>query len=281
MTRTLLVALVGCLVLAGCGGSSKSSFPTVGAARTFALVDFQPTTAAVAGKPTKISFVIRQPSGKPLTAYRRGAGPHTGVHLIIVRRDLATIIHRHPPIAADGTISDTVTFKDAGPYRIVVDAYPKAAGTQRNFQLFAALRVAGAYQPRKLPAFSASQTVDGYRFELHGRPNLHAIQAGFLNVTVSSPKGSPVRFTPWYGALAHAIFFRQGSLDYFHTHVCAPGAAGCTSVLGAAKITGSSSTPGQLSIGVLVPAPGVWRLFIQCRADGHVLTAPFTLVVKP
>jgi hypothetical protein len=281
MTRTLLVALAACLLLAGCGGSSKPSFPTVGAARTFALVDFQPTGTAVAGKPTKISFVIRQPSGKPLTAFRRGSGPHTGVHLIIVRRDLATIIHRHPPIAAGGTISDTVTFNDPGPYRIVVDAYPNTTGPQRNFQLFSSLRVAGAYQPRKLPAFSPSQVVDGYRFEMHGRPNLHAIQAGFLNVTVRSPKGSLVRFTPWYGALAHAIFFRQGSLDYFHTHVCAPGAAGCTSVLGAAKITGSSSTPGKLSIGVLVPAPGTWRLFIQCRADGHVLTAPFTLVVKP
>ena len=37
----------------------------------------------------------------------------------------------------------------------------------------------------------------------------------------------------------------KGSLDYFHTHVCAPGAAGCTSALGSAKVTGTSTTPGQ------------------------------------
>jgi hypothetical protein len=90
-----------------------------------------------------------------------------------------------------------------------------------------------------------------------------------------------VRFTPWYGALAHAIFFRQGSLDYFHTHVCAAGASGCTSVLGGTRVTGSSTTPGKLTVGVLVPAPGTWRLFLQSRADGHILTAPFTLSVKP
>jgi hypothetical protein len=30
---------------------------------------------------------------------------------------------------------------------------------------------------------------------------------------------------------------------------------------------------------VLVPVPGTWRLFLQCRADGRVLTAPFTLRV--
>jgi hypothetical protein len=30
---------------------------------------------------------------------------------------------------------------------------------------------------------------------------------------------------------------------------------------------------------VLVPLAGVWRLFLQCRVDGQVITAPFTLVV--
>jgi hypothetical protein len=285
MTRTPL-AVLGGLVLplvlaAGCGGGSKSTFPTVGAARTYALVDFRPAAPPAAGTPTKIAFVIRQPDGKPLTRFRRGAGPHTGVHLIFVRRDLATIIHRHPPVSADGTISDTVTFADPGPYRVVVDVYPAVSGPQQNFQLFGSLRVAGDYRPAKLPPFSATQTGDGYRFALQGRPALHAIQAGFLTILVRDPKGKPVRFTPWFGALAHAIFFRSGSLDYFHTHVCAPGAAGCTSVLGATKVTGSSSTPGTLTVGVLVPAPGTWRLFIQCRVDGHVLTAPFTLLVKP
>ena len=280
MTRSLL-ALGVVAVLAGCGGSSKPSFPTVGAARTYALVDFKPTAPAVAGKPTRVSFVIRQPDGKPLTSFRRGPGPHTGVHLIFVRKDLSTIVHRHPPIAKDGTISDTITFADPGPYRLVVDAYPDTTGPQRNFQLFGALRVAGTYHPSALPPFAATVDTDGYRFTMTKQPSLHAIQAGFLTVRVTDPQGKPVRFTPWYGALAHAIFFRRGSLDYFHTHVCAPGAAGCTSTLGATKVTGSSSTPGKLDVGVLVPVSGEWQLFIQCRVAGHVLTAPFTLQVRP
>ena len=100
-------------------------------------------------------------------------------------------------------------------------------------------------------------------------------------MTVTSPTGKPPSFTPWYGALAHAIFFRQGTLDYFHTHVCAPGASGCTSVLGGSKVTGSSSTPGKLTVGVLVPVAGTWRLFLQTQVNGHILTAPFTLEVKP
>ena len=128
----------------------------------------------------------------------------------------------------------------------------------------------------------ARQSVEagGYRFALHSRPRLHAIQAALLSFTVTRPNGAPAHFTPWFGALAHAIFFRAGTLDYFHTHVCAPGASGCTSTFGAAKVTGTSSTPGKLSVGVLVPVAGTWRLFLQCQVDGRVLTAPFTLHVR-
>jgi hypothetical protein len=268
-------------LLAGCGGSSSpTAVPTIQPARTYALVDFKPAGPIVAGKPTVVSFVIRQPNGKPLTHFKRGPGPHTGVHLIIVRRDLSTIVHKHPPIAANGTISETLTFTEPGPYRVVVDAYPDTTGPLRNFQLFSRLQVAGTYVPQKLPPFAATVTTDGFRFTLHGRPNLHAIEADFLTITVDDPNGKPAHFTPWFGALAHAIFFRANSLDYFHTHVCAPNAAGCTSLLGGAAVTGSSTSPGKLKVGVLVPVPGTWRLFLQCQVDGHILTAPFTLTVK-
>jgi len=282
MTKVLLPVSLACVLLAaGCGGSSKPSLPTIGAARTYALTDFQPSTPVAVGRPTRISFTITQPNGEPLTDFKRGPGPHTGVHLIIVRRDLSSIVHVHPPIAPDGRISETVTFTQPGPYRVVVDAYPNTTGPQRNFQLFTSLRVAGRYVPKSLPAFTSSVVADGYRFTLHGRPTLHAIQAGTLTVTVADPNGKPAEFTPWYGALAHAIFFRKGTLDYFHTHVCARGASGCASFLGATQVTGSSSTPGKLAVGVLVPVAGTWRLFLQTKVNGHILTAPFTLAVKP
>jgi len=276
------MALGTALVLGGCGGSSSSTpnVPTIQAARTFQLAGFQPAGTAAASGPVTVAFTIRQPDGKPLTDYRRGSGPHTGVHLIIVRSDLATIIHRHPPVAADGRISEQITFPAPGRYRVVVDAYPNLSGPQRNFQLFHTIRIAGDTVTKALPPFQSSVDIDGYRVTLHGRPRLKAIQAAFLSITVTDPNGRPARFTPWYGALAHAIFFRARSLDYFHTHVCAAGASGCASFLGGAAVAGTSSTPGRLRVGVLVPVPGTWRLFLQCRVDGHILTAPFTLKVS-
>ena len=273
------IALVALIGLAGCGGGGASS-PTIAVqpARQFRLTTHTVGTPT-AGKPTAITFSIQQPDGSNLTQFRHGSGPHTGVHVIYIRNDLGAIVHRHPHIAADGSFADTITFPSGGPYRVVIDVYPQQTTPQPNFQLFTRMQVKGAYSPKPLPPPALTETVGGYRFTLHGAPRLRAIQPAFLSFTVTR-NGAPAHFTPWFGALAHAIFFRAGTLDYFHTHVCAPGASGCTSAFGGAKVTGTSSTPGKLSVGVLVPVAGTWRLFLQCLADGHVLTAPFTLRVR-
>src|SRR2546421_710047 len=140
--------------------------------------------------------------------------------------------------------------------------------------------VAGTYRPQPLPPPTSSDHVGGYTVTLRGAGHLKAIDPTYVNATVVDAAGRPVRFVPWYGALAHAIFFRRGSLDYFHTHVCSPNATGCTSILGGTRAVGRSSKPGRLNVVVLVPLPGTWRLFLQFQANGKVLTAPFTLRVR-
>jgi hypothetical protein len=279
-TGPALLAAAAALAVAGCGSSGSGvATPTIPAARTFHLSGFQPAAKVAVGKPVDLAFTIVQPSGAPLTSYKRGPGPHTGVHLILVRDDLDVIIHRHPRVGPEGRISQQLVFPEPGPYRVVIDVYPNIPGGQPNFQLFAKVDAQGAYKPRPLPPFAQSVSVDGFSFAIHGRPRLKAIEPAFLTVVVRARNGSLGRFTPWFGALAHAIFFHQGSLDYFHTHVCGAGAGGCTSLLGATRVTGTSTAPGTLTVGVLVPEPGLWRLFLQCRVDGKIVTAPFTLMV--
>jgi hypothetical protein len=277
----LALAMAAMAALAGCGSSSQNSVtaPKIAPARVFTLGGFTPTGAITAGHATTMSFTVKLPSGKPLTAYKIGPGPHTGVHLIIVRDDLAYLIHDHPPIAADGLLRQRVTFPAPGRYRVLVDIYPNLPGGQPNFQLFRSVKVSGAYRPQPLPPFRADQVIAGYHFDMQGHPALHAIQAAFVHINVTDPHGRPVRFVPWFGALAHAIFFHAGSLDYFHTHVCAAGAPNCSSILGATRVTGHATAPGKLTLGVLLPVAGTWRLFLQMRVHAHTLTAPYTLQV--
>jgi hypothetical protein len=280
MARVRVAASVVLLtvVLAGCGSSSPPSI-TIGAAKTFQLARWSPA-AVRAGVPTMLSFRIDQPSGAALTRYRTGNGPHTGVHLIIVRSDLGAIIHRHPKPQEGGMFSQQVTFPTPGRYKVVVDAYPQLSGPLRNFQLTRWITVPGTAPRVPLPPFRPVVTVDGYRFALQGKPRLRAVQANFLTMRVTRPNGTPATFTPWFGALAHAIFFREGDLTYFHTHVCSAQTTGCTSLLGGSRVTGRQTKPGVLRVGVLLPVGGTWRLFLQSRVDGRVLTAPFTLHVR-
>jgi hypothetical protein len=254
----------------------------VGAARTYHLTRFGPSAGIKVGKPTLVSFTIVQPDGKPLTRYRGGSGPHTGVDLVIVRSDDSHLLYEDTDIRPGGRITQPVVFPAPGRYRVVIDAYPRPSGANSpyNFQLFKTVTVAGSARPAAPPPPTPSVTVDGYRFTLTGKPALQAIQPAFLTFTVTDPTGRPAVFTPLRGALAHAIFIRERSLDYFHTHVCPPGANNCTARLGRARVAGTSSAPGHLKVGALVPVAGSWRLFLIARPDGNVVTAPFTLHVR-
>jgi hypothetical protein len=277
--RTRLVALG--LLVAGCGagcGSSGPATPTVAPAKTFRLADFRPAGTIQPGKPVVLSFRIVQPSGATLTRYRRGPGPHTGIHLIIVRDDLADIIHKHPRVGADGILRQRLVFPLPGRYRVVVDTYPAGSELPRNFQLFSSVQVGTSPPRRPLPPYRPSVTVGGYAFTIAKLPALRAVEPAFLTVRIKDAQGRPPKLKPFFGALAHAIFFRAGSLDYFHTHVCSPGAAGCTSLTRAPL--GTSTTPGVMHLGVLLPVPGTWRLFLQTEIGGRLLTAPFTLRVR-
>ena len=112
----------------------------------------------------------------------------------------------------------------------MVDAYlPGSATTlvNRNFQLHEAVTVTGT---RARAARASAQERDVRRLPLHDQHAELQSQAQFMDVAVRSQSGATPVFTPWFGALAHAIFFQpHAPWDYyFHTHVCSPKPALCT-----------------------------------------------------
>jgi hypothetical protein len=277
--RRPLLLLAVALVLSACGGGGGGA-PTisVGAAKTFSLDAFQPTRDLTANTPTTLSFRIDQPSGRPLTAYTTGTGPHTGVHLILVNQALSELVHLHPPISPDGTVSTKVTLPSPGVWRVLVDAYATLPGQPPNFQLHRDVDVDGGSAAPTVPtAFVPTVHTDGATFQVLGAPAVKNAEATTMRIRVTDAHGRPATFTPWFGALAHAIFFQEGTYSYFHTHVCPPGDAVCA---GTSAAVGSSPKPGELDVGVLLPGAGTWRMFLQAMVDGKVVTAPFTLVAQ-
>lgn len=274
-----VAALLLLVPLASACGSSGAKSITVEKARRYQLVDFQPGAKVQPRKPSTVAFTISKPTGGALTSYRTGSGPHTGVHLIIVKDDLSTIIHRHPPMQAGGRFRQRVVFPSAGRYRVIVDAYVKN-DVLPNFQLFRDVTVAGKAKDQPLGGYRRDADVDGFHVVAPAKPALRAVEAAFLKFRVTDAAGKPARFVPWYGALAHAIFFRAGTLAYFHTHVCGASTPACAGSFGATRISGTSSKPGVLRVGVLLPQSGTWRMFLQFRIRNVTYTAPFTLTVR-
>ena len=204
------------------------------------------------------------------------------MHLIIVRNDLSQIIHKHPSIAADGTVRQLVTFPKPGTYHVLVDVYPVIPETPQlvNFQLPTTATVTGKATPVPLPPYSPQVTVGGYQVRMLKTPKITALEPAFVTIRIRDASGGSPHLQPYYGALAHAIFFRSGSLAYFHTHICAPNAPGCSSLVGGAKLRGTGSANGLLHVGILLPQSGTWRLFLQFKVKGRIETAPFTLQVQ-
>ena len=267
------------LVAAACGGGSGSPAPpTVAPAKQYTL-DWQgPQAVAKPGKAT-LRLAVRTPDGEILTRFRTGAGPHTGVHVIIIHDDLSTIIHKHPPVPASGRLALPVTFPSAGRYRVLVDVYPAADAGLRNFQLTHDLQVGTDDAKAPLPAYAPVVKTGGLTFRVVKLPELRLAEPASMIVDVTDAQGKPVTFTPFYGALAHAIFFRAGSLDYFHSHICGSDPA-CAAGFEGPATAGQSTRPGRLELGVLLPATGRWQLFLQVTHGGKLLTAPFTLRVR-
>ena len=283
MRKSLLPVFGACCVLAGCGGSSSTpQVPTVQAARTFQLANFAPDAAGRAGKPTTVSFAIAQPDGTPLTAYKRGAGPHTGVHLIVVRDDLSTI---DPPPSADrrrrNVAASTITFPRARP----VPRRRRRLSDSRTAAELPALpkhrRVRARYQPQPLPPFSRTAESTATAFTLHGRPRARRRSRPASSTSRSPTRTGSRRASRRGTARSRTRSSSARARSTTSTRTSArPARAAARASLGGAKVTGSSTTPGKLRVGVLVPCAGhVAAVPPDAASDGHVLTAPFTLEV--
>ncbi len=250
--------------------------PTIAPAKEYKLDWQSPASVAKPGT-TTLHFAVRTPDGKILTHFRTGAGPHTGVHLIIVRDDLSTIVHKHPPIPASGRLALPVDLPHAG----VPRAGRRVSGDRGVTELPAdhELQVGTGNVKAPLPPYSPVVRAGGLTFRVAKLPGLRLAEPASMIVNVTDAAGKPVTFKPFYGALAHAIFFRQGSLDYFHSHICGDDPA-CTGSFVSPATAGHVTKPGRMELGVLLPASGRWRLFLQVVHGGKLITAPFTLRVR-
>ncbi|MEU5042635.1 hypothetical protein [Streptomyces griseorubiginosus] len=218
------------------------------------------TPRLAAGRTADLRFTVRGDDGRAVTAFRTEHDKE--LHLIVASRDLNTYRHLHPTRAADGTWSIPLSLPRAGGYRVFADFTPEKKGAA-NLTLGADLAVSGTYQPRPVPAPTATAETDGYQVKLRGVLRPGAARA--LTLTVSRD-GRPVTdLQPYLGAYGHLVALRSGDLAYLHVHPNGePG-------------DGTTAAGPDISFTATAPSAGTYRLFLDFRHDGKVHTAAFTV----
>ncbi len=210
-----------------------------------------------------VAFRVLGPDGRPVEAYT--PSHEKPLHLIAVRRDLASYQHVHPVLGNDGVWRAALDLSQAGDYRLIADFVPTA--DDEPVTLGTDLSVAGEYAPQPLPAPSRTARVGDYTVTLGGR--LVPGEESALTLSVSRD-GRPVTdLQPYLGAYGHLVVLRGGDLAYLHVHPAGEPGDGTT-----------RPGPAIRFFTTTTPSPGTYRLFLDFRHEGGVRTAGFTVATE-
>jgi hypothetical protein len=203
------------------------------------------------GTPAEFRFRVLDRDGQAVTRYR--PLHERELHLIVVRRDLATFSHLHPTREADGTWHVELTLPSPGPYRAFADLAPSDGP---EMTLMVDLTVPGEWVEQELPTPSRTARVGEYHVELTGELSAGVHSEIAFGVSRS---GTSVELESYLGALGHLVALRASDLEYLHVH----------------PLEDASSE--AVRFGVEVPSSGTYRLFLQFQHEHRVHTASFTV----
>lgn len=202
------------------------------------------------------TFRIVDDGGQVVTDFEAAHGRRS--HLIVVRRDLTRFQHRHPELEPDGTWRvENLALPDPGVYRAFVDVVVDGNPTTLGFDLFAS----GAGEVDARPGSSRLATAGGYEIELL-TGEIAARERVRLPFAVRRD-GDPVpELDQYLGALGHLVALREGDLAYLHVHPEA-----------------TAPDSGRVEFGARFPTPGRYRLFLQAKPEGNLITTRFDVRV--
>ena len=250
-------------------------------------------------------------NGRPL-AYLADHGKP--MHLFLVATgDARGFAHLHPRPRDSSAVPAFVTrvpSLPAGMYHVYADVVDET-GFERT--LLGSLELSSAPAsgaPATLDADDAwyvgdasrdatARLADGSVMRLDVMPSgvIHEREEAALRVTVTDSSGTPVTLEPYLGMTAHAVVVRTDGEVYVHLHpmgtvtLAAQDAflardRGDTASDGRLLMSGvhhpamaHDAVPGSTSFPYAFPSAGSYRVFVQVKRDGRVLTGAYALTV--
>jgi hypothetical protein len=228
------------------------------------------------------------------------------MHLFLVRSDLGAFAHLHPTLSDTSRYETPLPALPAGQYRVYGDIVRESGFSETVTDT---IELAGSTGPGADPddgwwtGGADGALADGSRITRDR--GAEAVVAGLeapLRFTVAGPGGRPVRLQPYLGMLGHAIVARREGDVFVHLHpmgtiswaaqrtfeLRTPGdtvAGSLTRKLEAERLAShrqhleSADSIAVLSFPYAFPKSGEYRVWVQVKRGGRVLTAAFPVSV--
>jgi len=240
------------------------------------------------------------------------------MHLFLVRDDLQGFAHLHPLMIDSSTFRTAVPPLPPGRYRLYADVVHESGFTQTLLDSVSLKENGDAWKARDaddswwkghpLSAIGHQQSVlmeDGSTMTWERDSALVAGRDMELRFVVRGRDGQPVSLEPYMGMPSHAVITRADGAVFVHLHPAGtistasqlafalrqPGDT-VRGVLGS-RITAAERTtspmasmvmegdPGTVTLPYAFPQPGQYRIWVQVKVRGRVLTGVFDTEVRP
>ena len=240
------------------------------------------------------------------------------MHLFLVRDDLSAFAHLHPLMIDSSTFRTSLPPLPPGPYRLYGDIVQENGFSQTLLDSVTLTGIgegwrvvdpddswwmsrqpsAASYQP------SALSLEDGSTMTWERDSVLVAGRDMELRFIVRGRDGQPVTLEPYMGMLSHAVITRADGAVFVHLHPAGTISMGSqlvyalrrssdtTGVL-ASRITaaeqaaapmasmGTEGEPGTVTLPYAFPRSGQYRIWVQVKVRGRILTGVFDTQVSP
>ena len=212
-----------------------------------------------------LRITLREPDGGALVTALTPVHERP-VHLFVVDRALDYFAHVHPERAAGGAFEIAVPLP-AGEYAVIADFLPQGARPQTVQRMIATADYRGPLFPAA-PALAVDlateKTVDGVRVRATV-DRLKGSRDSLFQFTLSdASSGAPISdLEPFLGAPGHMLIVSADLTEASHIHP------------EEAEARGPS-----VSFHPVLPAAGLYKLWVQFQRRGRVVTVPFVFAVE-
>jgi hypothetical protein len=222
-------------------------------------------TAAPGGRgASKLRLTIEDPiTRRPVSSF---ATIHERlVHLFVIDRQLEYFRHVHPQRLADGTFELRENIPP-GEFMVIADFLPMNGRAQMLQRAIVTPGYRGSLFPavaNLTPDIGLEKTGDGIRVSLQAS-GLKAGKEATLRFTLTDAvtKAPVTDLEPFLGAPGHMLLVNANLTDANHVHPEEP-----------------ATTGPVITFQPLVPAPGLYKLWLQFQRRGTVTTVPFVVSV--